>query len=161
RATSPRSASAGSSPSRHWPGPRWTRRPAAEQHNGAGRQLPAPSLRETRTPNTRIEDQTMKAYLRTLLAESRTDGNDLIGYLVLAVALVALPGALILFALLALLGVACAATGTVARAATAAYGWLATLLWGGRVTLAERLRDAATVIDPRQGVTAEPAKLVA
>lgn len=100
----------------------------------------------------------MKAYLRSLRTASRTDGNDLTGYLVLAVALAALPAAAVLFLLLALPGVAYVAAAGVARVACGVRDRLAELLHAGRVALADRLRDAAAVIDPRPAETAEPVR---
>jgi hypothetical protein len=84
----------------------------------------------------------MSRYLHLVATLSRTDGNDLRAYLALAVVVAALPGAALFFAVLALLAL-------LRRLLSAVADQLGELLHSGRVLLAERLRLAAAVIDPR------------
>ncbi len=84
----------------------------------------------------------MSRYLNLVATLSRTDGNDLLAYLALAVAVAALPSAALFFAVLALLAL-------LRRLLSALADQLGELLHSGRVLLAERLRHVAAVIDPR------------
>src|SRR5271166_5039711 len=87
----------------------------------------------------------MSRYLNLVGTLSRTPGNDLYAYLALAVAVAALPGALVFFAVLAVLSI-------VQRVLSTGADQLGELLHSGRVLLAERLRQAAVIIDPRPQV---------
>jgi transcriptional regulator with GAF, ATPase, and Fis domain len=91
----------------------------------------------------------MSRYLNLVGALSRTHGNDLLAYLALAVAVAALSGAALLFLVLAALALVRRVLSSVAIAAAAGADQLDELLHAGRVVLAERLRQAAGIIDPR------------
>jgi transcriptional regulator with GAF, ATPase, and Fis domain len=97
----------------------------------------------------------MSRYLNLVGALSRTQGNDLLAYLALAVAVAALPGAALLFLVLAALALVQRVLSAVAVAAAAGADQLGELRHAGRVLLAERLRLAADHIDPRPMAVAE------
>ena len=92
----------------------------------------------------------MSRYLNLVATLSRTGGNDLRAYLALAVAVAILPGAGLFFAVLAVLAL-------LRRLLSALADQLGELLNSGRVLLAERLRLAAAVIDPRHQDEAQTA----
>jgi transcriptional regulator with GAF, ATPase, and Fis domain len=75
-------------------------------------------------------------------------GNDPFAYLALAVTVAVLPGAALLFAVLSVLALR-------RRLLSAVADQIGELLHSGRVPLAERLRLAAAVIDPRHQAEAQ------
>jgi hypothetical protein len=98
----------------------------------------------------------MSRHLNLIVTLSRTSGNDVLAYLALAAAVAALPGAALFFFALAALALVRRVLSAVAVAAAAGADQLGELLHSGRVLLAERLRLAADLIDPRPAAAGVP-----
>jgi hypothetical protein len=97
----------------------------------------------------------MNRYANHVAPLSRTRGNDLCDYLALAIAAAALPGAALFFLALSALALVRCVLSAVAVAAAAGADQLGELLHSGRVLVAERLRQAAGIIDPSPLATTE------
>ncbi len=97
----------------------------------------------------------MSRYLTFVAAHTHTRGNDLLAYLVLAVAVCALPGAVLFFVLLSIIAAVVAVASAVATAASYTRDGLGSLLYAGRVLLADRLHIIADGIDPRGDTAAD------